>query len=200
VSAWLRGRARKGQHLTLTPAVEVILSDPGSPAIGPAAAAVTIVLFTDYQCPICKATDPALQDLIDADPTVRVIFKDWPIFGEASKLAAMAALASAPQGKYRILHQALMANRTPLDAQQIERVAREAGADWNQLAATQQARASALEAQLAKHALQAFSLGLQGTPAYIVGADLIQGGLDAGHLAQAVRKARRDGPLALEEA
>jgi protein-disulfide isomerase len=156
---------------------------------------VTIVVFTDYRCPICRATDPALQDLIAADPTVRVIFKDWPIFGPASKAAAEVALAAARQGRYLAVHRALMESRTPLDPPGIERAARDAGVDWPRLAATRQAVGPALEAQLARHALQAFSLGLQGTPAYIVGAYLIEGGLDAGALAQAVRRARREDPL-----
>lgn len=175
--------------------VEAVLNDPGSPSVGPplATAAVTIVLFTDYQCPICKATDPALQALIEEQPDLRVIFKDWPIFGAPSKLAARVALAAAAQGKYRAVHQALMASRGPLDAPQIERLSVQAGASAIELRRTQATAGEALNRQLAKHALQAFSLGLQGTPAYLVGPFLIEGGLDKRRLAHAVRTARRSG-------
>lgn len=181
----------------MTPVVEAVLGDPGSPAVGPPrrSAAVTVVLFTDYQCPICKATDPALQALIDEQPDVRVVFKDWPIFGDISKLAARTALAAATQGKYRAVHQALMASRGRLDAPFVEPLARQAGADWRKLTQVQIAEHDALESQLRKHAFQAFSLGLQGTPAYIVGPSLFEGGLDKGHLDRAISGARRSGPL-----
>jgi protein-disulfide isomerase len=194
VSAWLQRRPRPAEAVTLTPVVRAVLSDPGSPAAGSAAPEVTIVLFTDYQCPICRATDPALQALLAADPTVRVIFKDWPIFGAVSKAAAKAALAAARQGKYLALHQGLMASRARLDRAQLAHVARAAGVDWTRLVAEEQAAGAALEAQLRRHALQAFSLGLEGTPAYLVGPYLIAGGLDARQLAQAVRRARAAGP------
>jgi protein-disulfide isomerase len=76
----------------------------------------------------------------------------------------------------------------------VERAARAAGVDWPRLVAEEQAAGPALEAQLGRHALQAFSLGLEGTPAYLVGPYLIAGGLDARRLAQAVRRARKAGP------
>ena len=194
VSVWLQRQPAQTRSLTLTPVVEAVLSDPGSPAVGSATPEVTIVLFTDYQCPICRATSPALQALLAADPTIRVIFKDWPIFGEASKAAAKSALAAARQGRYLALHNGLMASRTRLDRARVEAIARAAGVDWPRLVEDEQAHGPVLEAQLRRHALQAFSLGLQGTPAYLVGADLIEGGLDARRLAKAVRRARADGP------
>src|SRR5689334_11703735 len=67
---------RDEQQLTRTPVVAAVLDDPGSPRADPADAQVTIVVFTDYQCPICKADAPALARLQAADPTVRVIYKD----------------------------------------------------------------------------------------------------------------------------
>lgn len=185
---------RPAQKLTRTPVVETVLSDPGSPRVGAAAPDVTIVVFTDYQCPICKATDPALEKLIAADPRVRVIFKDWPIFGAASKAAARAALAADEQGKYRAFHSALMAAKVRLDDEQVRRIAAASGVDWARLTAFEAAHAADLDRQLGRQAMQAWSLGLQGTPAYLIGPFLIQGGLDARHLAQAVRRARASGP------
>lgn len=192
--AWLQWAPPPGRRLELTPAVSEVLNDPGSPAAGAATPDVTVVIFTDYQCPVCKRTDPALSRLMAIDPNVRVVWKDWPIRGPASDLAARTALAAHRQGGYLEVHDALMAARGQLSPPRIADVAREAGADPVRLAADLRAHARAIDAQLGRHRLQAFSLGLQGTPTYLVGPFLIQGGLDDRALAAAVRRARRAGP------
>jgi len=194
VSAGLRWLPDDGRRLALTPVVQGVLSDPGSPATGAARPQVTVVVFTDYQCPICKATEPALTRLLAADPTVRVIWKDWPIRGPASDLAARTALAAHRQGRYEPVHAALMAARGTLTPERIAALAAAAGADPARLAADQAAHAREIDAQLTRHAVQAFGLGLSGTPAYLVGPYLLEGGLDDRRLAHAVRRARRAGP------
>ena len=193
--AWLQWSPPPGRKLELTPAVAAVLEDPGSPAAGAATPDVTVVIFTDYQCAVCKRTDPALSRLLAIDPNVRVVWKDWPIRGPASDLAARTALAAQRQDRYLEVHDALMAARGQLTPPRIADVAREAGADPVRLAADLRTHARAIDAQLGQHRLQAFSLGLQGTPSYLVGPYLIQGGLDDRALAAAVRRARRSGPL-----
>ena len=194
ISEILRNLPRAATKVALTPVIEKVLNDPGSPSAGAANPDVTVVLFTDYQCPVCKATDPALERLLRADSKVRVIFKDWPIFGARSRAAARAALAAARQGKYLALHQGLMDARVELDGPQLRRIAASVGIDQRQLADDEARFRAALDAQLGKHAMQAWSLGLAGAPAYLVGPYLYQGGLDETHLAQAVRRGRRAGP------
>lgn len=185
---------KPGRKLALTPVVQAVLDDPGSPRAGPADADVTIVVFTDYQCPVCKTTAPALQRLLAADKGVRVIFKDWPILGEASAIAARAALAADRQGMYLPFHSALMSTPSKLAPDHIGPLAASAGLDAGRLAADQTTHAAQIEAQLNRHATQAFSLGLRGTPSYLVGPYLIEGGLDDGRLADAVRRARAAAP------
>jgi protein-disulfide isomerase len=185
---------RPARTVTLTPVIRAVLTDPGSPSAGAAAPDVTIVVFTDYQCPICKATDPALEDLIARDPHVRVVFKDWPIFGAASTAAARAALAADRQGKYLAFHRGLMAAKVRINDAEIRRIGIASGVDWTQLTQVEAAHADELDRQLRRHASQAWSLGLQGTPAYLVGPYLLEGALDERRLAQAVRRARASGP------
>lgn len=196
VSMGLQNLPRSARRLTLTPIVRAVLNDLGSPQVGATDADVTIVVFTDYQCPICKITDPALERLIATDPKVRVIFKDWPIFGEQSKAAARAVLAADRQGKYLAFHHGLMAARVRLEPDQIQRIAVAAGVDWPRLQRDEAVSRPQLDRQLGKHATQAWTLGLEGTPAYLVGPYLFEGGLDERHLAQAVRRARKAGPIA----
>jgi len=171
-----------------------VLTDRGSPAAGAATPDVTVVVFTDVQCPVCKTTDPALTRLLAVDPNVRVVWKDWPIRGPMSDLAARTALAGHRQGLYAPVHDALMAARGQLTPARIEDIAVRAGVDRAQLTADLRDHAREIDAQLSDHKLQAFSLGLQGTPAYLVGPYLIQGGLDDRALAGAVARARRAGP------
>ncbi len=185
---------RAGQTLSLTPVVEAVLNDPGSPRAGATDPDVTVVVFTDYQCSVCKATAPALKQLLADDKKVQVIFKDWPILGEASTIAARAALAADRQGKYLAFHSALMAAPMRLNAEHIRRIATSVGVDLDQLDADEKTYAAQIDAQLTRHANQAFSLGLRGTPSYLVGPHLIEGGLNETRLAQAVARARASGP------
>jgi protein-disulfide isomerase len=194
VSAILQTLPRHPTLLTLTPVVRAVLSDPRSPAAGSPDPDVTIVVFTDYQCPICRADDPALERLLRRDPKVRVIFKDWPIFGALSNRAARAALAADRQGGYLALHQAMMTSRVRLDADAIQRIAAGAGLDVPRLAEDEATDGGAIDTELGREATQAWTLGLQGTPAYLVGPYLYQGGLDDRHLALAVAQARKSGP------
>lgn len=198
MSMALRLAPKPAQELRLTPVVRAVLGDAGSPRIGPAAAEVTVVVFTDYQCPICKTTDPALERLLAADPGVRVIYKDWPVLGEASTQAARVALAADRQGRYAAVHRAFMGSRAKLDAARIEALAVGAGVDWARATAVLAADGPAIDRQLEQHAAQAWSLGMQGTPGYLVGAYLIPGGLDDRQLRLAVKRARRAGPLRAE--
>jgi protein-disulfide isomerase len=189
-SGLLQWMPQEGRRLELTQVVETVLSDPGSPAVGAANPQVTIVVFTDYQCPVCKVTEPALIRLLESDPTVRVIWKDWPIRGPASSLAARTALAAHREGRYLEVHTALMAANGQFTPERIAHIARVAGAD-PELA---RRHAREIDAQLGRHSLQALGLGLAGTPTYLVGPYLLEGGLDDHALGQAVERARRAGP------
>lgn len=181
------GPARK---LSRTPVVEAVLADPGSPRAGAARPDVVVVVFTDYRCPVCRRTDPALGRLLAADRGVQVIYKDWPILGPDSQAAARLALAAHGQGRYPAMHAALMELRGPLDDAGVDRAVRAAGIDRMRLMRDLAANDAAYAAQLARHGMQAWSLGLRGTPAYLVGPYLIEGGLDDAALRRAVRKAR----------
>ena len=191
----LQNRPPPALALERTPVVAGVLDDAGTPRVGPADADVVVVLFTDYRCPICRRTDPALERLVARDPKVRVHYKDWPILGEQSTLAARAALAAERQGKYLAMHRALMADNAPLTPAEIRRIAADAGLDPARLEADLVQYDKEIERQLAAHANQAFGLGLKGTPAYLVGPHLLQGGLDDAALEKAVARARKAGPL-----
>lgn len=185
------------QRLQLTPVVQAVLADAGSPTVGSAGADVTIVVFTDYLCAICRGADPALHRVRAADPKLRVIYKDWPLFGERSRFASRVALAADQQGLYLPVHNALMRTRGALDARAVMATAVSAGADGARLEADLQAHRLEIDAQLARHAFEGWSLGLEGTPAYLVGPFLIRGAMTECALRRAVSDARKEASLSM---
>jgi protein-disulfide isomerase len=105
-----------------------LLADPDSPSSGNANGDVVIVDFNDYQCPYCKRAHQAVKQVVAADGKVKVIYKDLPILGEPSRIAALAALAAAKQGKHLVFHDALMERRR-LDRARILEIAASVGLD-----------------------------------------------------------------------
>ncbi len=194
-SVALRTLPAKPVTLALTPVVRAVVEDAGAPALGAASPDLTIIVFTDYQCAICKRTDPALERLVASDRSVRVVYKIWPILGERSQYAAAVALAAHRQGLFGPAHRALMDHRGVLDTAAVRRAVVRAGVDWPRLERDLAAEQVAIAGRLTAHGGQAWSLGLSGTPSYVVGAHLYQGGLGDRALGQAVAAARRAGPL-----
>jgi protein-disulfide isomerase len=85
-----------------------LAQDPALPVIGNPNADVTIVEFSDYNCPYCKAMEPRLAALLKADRKVKLVMMEFPILTPASMTGTRAALAAMNQGKYAAFHQALM--------------------------------------------------------------------------------------------
>ena len=169
---------------------EAFTEDKVAPMVKPDKYDLTIVEFTDYQCPFCKKVHPELQKLLANDKKIRVIYRDWPIFGEQSVAAARIAIASNYQGKHAEVHNALMKTPRPLSDQSIRAAVTRAGVDWTRLQADMKKNAAEIDALLERNNEQAESLGLQGTPAFIIGNYLSEGGLDYEGLKAAVHEAR----------
>ncbi len=110
-----------------------LLSDPASPVIGNPNGNVTIVEFTDYQCPYCKAAEPRLQALLKEDPNVRLVVKEFPILTKESVTASRAALASVKQGKYTAFHQAMMEHKGQITVENVFEYAKKVGLNVDQL-------------------------------------------------------------------
>lgn len=116
-----------------------LLDDPvkipvaGAPVIGPQTAPITIVEFSDFQCPYCAAAVPQINALLKAYPTqLKLIFKQFPLeMHSQADLAAAAAVASQKQGKFWALHDAMFANRDDLSRQNLLLLAKQAGLDVN---------------------------------------------------------------------
>ena len=136
--------------------------------VGNPKGSVTLVEFFDYQCIHCKKMAPTIAALIKKDSNLRVIYKEFPIFGKSSELASQAALAAGMQGKYVQMHDALLNVDKHLDDKMVMDAAKSIGLDMTKLKKDMDSKAVAelLDAnrQLAE------KMHLMGTPAFIVAA------------------------------
>jgi protein-disulfide isomerase len=166
-----------------------LLHDPLSPVSGNPNGKITLVEFFDYRCGFCKHAAGAVTQLQKDDPSVRVVYKDLPILGETSELAAKAALASRAQGKHQAFHEALLASKNELSKAEVLHIAADVGLDTKRL-----------EAEMAKPEWQtvidrnralARELGINGTPGFIVGTEMVPGALDLTTLKELIARAQR---------
>lgn len=167
-----------------------LLHDRLSPRVEVPGADLTMVVFTDYQCPACKVAAPAMHAAVAGDGRVRVIFRDWPIFGPRSEHAARVALAAAAQGIYPQLHRRLMAERRQLDDAVLQAAVEASGGDWARLQADLVGQEQSIQQQIARTSQDAFALSLPGTPSFVIGSILVVGGMDEAGFARAFGEAR----------
>ena len=167
-----------------------VLDDPVAPTRVGQAYDVTVVEFSDYNCPYCRRMEPVLNALVAADPKVRIVYRDWPIFGPASREAARAAVASQWQGKHAAFHEALLTSPARLDSAGIKAAAAKAKVDWPRLQRDLKTRGAEIDALLARTNAIAQAIGFNGTPALIVGSQVVAGAVDLPTLRRLVATAR----------
>jgi protein-disulfide isomerase len=170
--------------------VRAILDDPDAPVEGDPHGDVTIVAFVDYNCPSCRKSAPALDSLTRKDGRVRVVYKDWPILSQASVSGAKLALAARYQGQYRAAHLALMKASGARTDQDMAAARAAAGVDVARLKTDLDAHDAEIAALLQRNRQQADSLGLAGTPVYLIGPYKIAQPLDEAGFAKVVAQVR----------
>ena len=163
--------------------------DPDSPIGGNPSGDVVMVEFNDYQCPYCKRAHQAVKSVTGADGKVKIVYKDLPILGEASRIAALAALASIKQGKHLPLHNALMEFTGKLDRDKILEIASSVGVDRAQL--EKDMEDPKLKQIIDRNLALASALGIRGTPAFVIGKQFVPGAVDAATLKQLIADARK---------
>jgi protein-disulfide isomerase len=166
---------------------EALVSDPASPVGGNPEGDVTLVEFFDYRCTYCRRVVSSVQALMQEDRELRIVFKELPVLGEDSVRAARAALAAERQGHYTPFHFALMTSED-LSPDAIRRLAAEVGLDPDQL--EQDMDAPEIQEAIDANYRLAQELGIEGTPAFVVGDELIPGAVDKGRLESLIANAR----------
>lgn len=164
-----------------------LFADPDSPIAGNAAGDVSVVVFLDYSCGFCRSTLPHLQTIADSDQGVRIVFKEFPILGSQSHHAAIAALAAARQGKYLEFHNSLLTSDSIGD-DGIKAISTELGLDYARL--QRDMADPEIEKELNRNLRLGDALSINGTPAYIIGDQLVPGALDLESLQRFIAIAR----------
>lgn len=177
----------------VTPAALANVALSPAPTIGNPVGRVTIVEFFDYRCPYCKVMEPRLRSVLAEDKGVRLVLKQWPVFGGVSVLAARVALASEWQGKFQAVHEALFALPLPFDEAAVRSAAQDAGVNLARLDADLIARDAELNATLAVTATEAQELKLVGTPGFVMGRQVVPGALPRENLNKLIAQDRAAG-------
>jgi protein-disulfide isomerase len=191
VATLLHATAPLGTDVAGNLIAQAALDDPEAPKGGSPDGNLTMAVYTDFRCPACRLAHPAMRRAIAADGKVRLLYKDFPIFGAISKAAAESAIASNFQGLYEPLHDRLMTGPATVNMADIRRSITAIGGDWDRLEADRKAHSAAIEGRLARVANEAFGLGIAGTPSYLVGTVLVIGALDERGFKRVFDDARR---------
>jgi len=166
-----------------------VFDDPATPVGGDPRGDVTIVEFFDYRCPYCKQVHPAIQKLLDQDRKLRFVYKEFPVLGEQSDIAAHAALAARLQGRYEAFHNAMMAAKGQITEEVVYRLAGSVGLDVDRL--KRDMTDPEIDRALSANRSLAKALDLRGTPGFVIGDHIVPGAIDLDALKTMVADARK---------
>ncbi len=161
---------------------------PADPIGGNPRGSVTVVEFFDVRCPYCRKLEPEMAAFLAEDRDVRLVYKDLPILGAASVLGSKALLAAQKQNAYEKMRTAVMRLPSEITRSAIETEAKKLGLDSARL--LRDMDDPSVQQQIDVNLRLAHQLNIQGTPAMIVGGELLPGAVDAAELKRAATDAR----------
>lgn len=182
-----RHRAAVKEHST------AIFASPRQVTLGNPQGDVAVVEFFDYNCSYCKRAMTDMLELIKSDGKLKFVLKEFPVLGDASVQAAQVAAAVRMQDKtggkkYLEFHQKLLAGRGPADKARALAVAKEVGLDVARI--EKDMASDEVKATLEESFKLAEALGLNGTPSYVVGNDVVIGAVGLNALKEKINSAR----------
>lgn len=159
---------------------------PNSPVKGPADAKVTIIEFSDFECPFCSRGQKTMEEVLKAYPKdVKVVFKNLPLpFHQNALPAAKAALAAGKQGKFWEMHDALFANQRNLTAEFFAETAKNIGINVDKFKTDMED--PAIAKQIEEDAGMAKQYGISGTPGFFVNGVAVKGAYPFDHFKQII--------------
>ncbi len=169
-----------------------LFNNANSPVGGNPNGNVTLVEFFDYQCGHCKEMQPIIDSLISKNKNLKIVYKEFPIFGANSNLASQLALAAAKQNKYTEFHNALFKVDGALNEAKILDTAKTVGLNVDQLKTDM--NSPGIKQELADNYNLARALSLVGTPSFVIANkdltqfDFIPGGVPEKDLQQSIDK------------
>src|ERR1043165_1638875 len=171
---------------------DAIFNSPRGVTLGNKDGDVTFVEFFDYNCGYCKRAMTDMLDLMKADPKLKGVLKEFPVRSQGSVEAAQVAVAVRMQDptdkKYLDFHQKLLTGRGAADKARALAAAKEAGLDMAKL--EKDLGSNEVKATLEEHLKIAESLGMNGTPSYVIGKQIVIGAVGAEALREKISTAR----------
>jgi protein-disulfide isomerase len=170
-----------------------LFTSPHQVVLGNPKGNVTMVEFFDYNCGYCKRAMSDMLDLLKADGNLRFVLKEFPVLGEGSVEAAHVAVAARMQDKtgkkYLEFHQKLLGGRGPADKARALAAAKDAGFDIARIEKDMQS--PEVKATIDENMKLAEELGVNGTPSYVVGSDVVVGAIGLDGLKQKIEAERK---------
>jgi len=186
----MKGEAHDKAAAALTARHREVFDDPDTPVAGNPQGNASLVEFFDYRCPYCKQVEPALEALLTSDRQLRLVYKEFPVLGPESVVAARAALAARKQDKYDAMHRALMALKGQIDEAAVFRVAGSVGLDVDRL--KRDMLAPDIDRVIKANTNLASALDIRGTPGFVVGKEIVPGAISLDALKDLINTARRN--------
>jgi len=168
-----------------------LLSDPDSVVGGNPKGDVTLVEFFDYRCPYCKQMEPTMQALLKEDGKLRIVYKEFPILGPVSVFASRVAIAARKQGKYEEFRSQMISLKGNIDQDAVMKTAASSGLDLDKLKTDM--AAPEVDKIIQRNYALAQTLGIDGTPGFVVGNTINDGATDLDGLRKMITAARKGG-------
>jgi protein-disulfide isomerase len=164
--------------------------DPDSFVAGDPKGDVTIVEFFDYRCPYCKRAHPTLKEVMRKDPKVRVVLKELPILGPDSVTASRAAIAvlRGQRAKYYAFHDAMLDAKGQLSEAAVMQIAADLGIDVERM--RKDMADPKVEQVIQANLALSEALGITGTPAFVIGDELVPGAIIERQFVALIEQAR----------
>jgi protein-disulfide isomerase len=170
----------------------LLFSSPHQLTLGNPSGNVTLVEFFDYNCGYCKRALPDMLTLLQDDPNLKVVLKEYPILGSGSAEAARVAVAvrmQDPDGlKYLAFHREMLGGAGPASKDKALAAAKDQGLDMARL--ERDMASDEVNATITEDMTLARAVGVSGTPSYVIGKSLVVGAVGVASLKQQIDSAR----------
>ena len=194
--------ATAAQSDAIATSAQNIFHDALDGVVGNPKGDVTVVEFLDYNCAWCKRNISSVQALVKKDKNLRLVIKEWPIFGYTSEYAAKAATAAVKQNKYWEFHQALFAATLPHGQDDsaeahaageaaVDKIAKAVGIDVTKMKTDM--KDPAIAANLENTVQLSNALKFTGTPGFLINKTIYPGYLELAAMEDAIAKERANG-------
>ncbi len=170
---------------------DLLENSDSSPVRGNPKGDVTLVEFFDYRCGYCKRVHGTVTNTVESDGNVRLVYKEFPILGPESVFASRAALGvffTQPL-KYSAFHDAMMTSRGQLSQARVMTIAEDMGLKPEEVVAAM--KDPRVDEEIQRNMQLAQSLGINGTPGFVVGSEIVPGAVDEDTLKDLIAKARQ---------